>query len=123
MICAEAATALNNSVEAIGDSLSIAMTLKGLPSSFNSFKTVGTQKDKQSTFQQFNVSLLAYQESEHSNNKIDSVMKTDSKKPLSLHVRRKDTSPLNVNKRDGVTTAGRNNMILNFVERKLTLQR
>ena len=78
-----AAAALKNSGEIIGDSLLIAMILKGLPSSFNSFKTVVTQKDKQPTFQQFKVSLRAFEESEHSNVKSDSVMKADFKKPLS----------------------------------------
>ena len=57
-----AAAALNHSGETIGDSLLIAMILKGLSSSFNSFKTVVTQKDKQPTFQQFKVSLRAYEE-------------------------------------------------------------
>ncbi len=78
-----AAAALKNSGEIIGDSLLIAMILKGLPSSFNSFKTVVTQKDKQPTFQQFKVSLRAFEESEHSNVKSDSVMKADFKKPHS----------------------------------------
>ena len=48
-----------------------------------SFKTVVTQKDKQPTFQQFKVSLHAYEESEHSNTKSYSVMKADVKRPLS----------------------------------------
>ena len=59
------------------------MILKGLPSSFNSVKTVVTQKDKQPIFQQFKVSLRAYEESEHSNTKSDSVMKADVKRPSS----------------------------------------
>ena len=59
------------------------MILKGLPSSFTSFKTVVTQKDKQPTFQQFKVSLRAYEESEHSNTKSDSVMKANVKRPSS----------------------------------------
>ena len=42
-----------------------------------------TQKDKQPTFQQFKVSLRAYEESEHSNTKSDSVMKVDVKRPSS----------------------------------------
>ena len=82
VIRAEApAAALKNSGETIENSLLIAMILKGLLSSFNSFKTVVTQKDKQPTFQQFKVSLRAYEESEHSNTK--SVMKADAKRPLS----------------------------------------
>ena len=78
-----AAAALKNSGETIGDSLLIAMILKGLPSSFTSFKTVVTQKDKQPTFQQFKVSLRAYEKSEHSNTKSDSVMKANVKRPSS----------------------------------------
>ena len=78
-----AAAALKNSGETIGDSLLIVMILKGVPSSFNSFKTVVTQKDKQPTFQQFKVSLRAYEESEHSNTKSDSVMKVNAKRPSS----------------------------------------
>ena len=62
---------LKNSDETIGDSLLIAMVLKGLPLSFNSFKTVVTQKDKHPTFQQLKVSLRAYEESEHSNAKTE----------------------------------------------------
>ena len=42
-----------------------------------------TQKDKQPTFQQFKVSLHAYEESEHSNTKSDSVMKVNVKRPSS----------------------------------------
>ena len=110
MLRAEAAAAASKSSgETIGDSLLIAMILKGLPSSFNSFKTVVTQKDKQPTFQQFKVSLRAYEESEHSNTKSDSVVKADVKRPLSqitcFTCERKGTSLLNENRRDGVTTA------------------
>ena len=85
-----AAAALKNSGETIGDSLLIAMILKGLPSTFNSFKTVVTQNDKQPTFQQFKVTLHAYEESEHSNTKSDSVMKLNVKRHF---VERKLTLP------------------------------
>ena len=84
VIRAEAGAALSrNSGETIGDSLLIAMILMGLPSSFNSFKTVVTQKDKQPTFQPFKVSLRTYEDSEHSNTKMDNVMTADVKRPLS----------------------------------------
>ena len=45
-----AAAALKNSGDTVGDALLIAMVLKGLPSNFNTFKTVTTQKDPQLTF-------------------------------------------------------------------------
>ena len=50
LIHAEAAAAgLKNSGETVGGSLLIAMILKGLPSHFNTFKTVTTRKDPQPT--------------------------------------------------------------------------
>ena len=73
-----AAAALKNSGETVGDSLLIAMILKGLPSNFNTFKTVTTQKDPQPTFQQFKVSLRAFEESEHSSVKAESVLKVEA---------------------------------------------
>ena len=73
-----AAAALKNSGETVGDSLLIAMILKGLPSNFNTFKTVTTQKDPQPSFQQFKVSLRAFEESEHSSVKAESVMKVEA---------------------------------------------
>ena len=45
---------------------------------FNTFKTVTTQKDPQPTFQQFKVSLRAFEESEHSSVKAESVMKVEA---------------------------------------------
>ena len=54
------------------------MILKGLPSNFNTFKTVTTQKDPQATFQQFKVSLCAFGEIEHSSVKAESVMKVEA---------------------------------------------
>jgi len=73
-----AAAALKNSGEAVGDSLLIAMMLKGLPSNFDTFKTMSTQKDPQSTFQQVKVYLRAFEESEHSSVKAGSVMKVEA---------------------------------------------
>ena len=122
MIRAKAvAAALKNSSETIGDSFLIAMIVKGLPSSFNSFKTVVTQEDTQPTFQQFKVSPRVYGESEHSNTKSESVIKADVKRPLSQITCftckiKKGTCLLSVNRGDGVTTASRKHMILNFVE-------
>ena len=79
LIRAEAAVAaFRNSGETVGDSLLIAMILKGLPSNFNTFKTVTTQKDPQPTFQQFKVSLRAFEDSEHSSVKAESVMKVEA---------------------------------------------
>ena len=76
LIHAEAtAAALRNSGETVGDSLHIAMILKGLPSNFSTFTTVTTQKDSQPTFQQFEVSLRAFEESEHSSVKAEILMK------------------------------------------------
>ena len=72
------AAALKNSGEAVGDSLLIAMNLKGLPSNFDTFKTVSTQKDPQSTFQQFKDYLRAFEESEHSSVKAGSVTKVEA---------------------------------------------
>ena len=54
------------------------MILKGLPSNFNTFKIVATQKDPQSTFQQFKVSLCAFEEREHSSVKAQTVMKVEA---------------------------------------------
>ena len=73
-----AAAALKNSGETVGNSLLIAMILKGLPSNFNTFKTVTTQKDPQPTFQQFKVSLRAFEESKHSSAKAENVMKVEA---------------------------------------------
>eukprot|EP00794_Sanderia_malayensis_P008499 gene8499-9408_t len=85
IIRAEAAAAsLKSSGEVIGDSLLIAMVLKGLPASFNSFKTVITQREKQQTFQEFKVSLRSFEESEHVQSKSDSVMKLNFRQPSQI---------------------------------------
>ena len=79
LIRAEAAgAALKNSGETVGDSFLIAMIFKGLPSNFKTFKTVTTQKDPRRTFQHFKVSLRAFEESEHSSVKAESVMKVEA---------------------------------------------
>ena len=62
---AAAAAALKGCGEEIGDSLLIAMVVKGLPASFNSFKTVITQRENQQTFQEFKISLQSFEEREH----------------------------------------------------------
>ena len=53
------------------------MVLKGLPEDFKAFKTVITQKDKQSSYSEFKVSLRAFEENEKITSKTnDNVMKT-----------------------------------------------
>ena len=73
MLRAEASVAaLKNAGEEVGDSLLIAMILKGLPP--KAFNTVITQKDKQPTYSEFKVSLRAFEENEKPTSK-DNVMK------------------------------------------------
>ena len=75
MLRAEASVAaLKNAGEEVGDSLLIAMILKGLPPKFKAFNTVITQKDKQPTYPEFKVSLRAFEENEKPKSK-DNVMK------------------------------------------------
>ena len=75
MLQAEASVAaLKNAGEEVGDSLLIAMILKGLPPKFKAFNTVITQKDKQPTYSEFKVSLRAFEENEKPTSK-DNVMK------------------------------------------------
>ena len=57
-----AATFLKNSGEHISDYLLIAMCLKGLPSKYDTLKTVVTQRDIQMTFSQFKSSLRNFEE-------------------------------------------------------------
>ena len=68
----------------IEDSLLIAMVLKGLPASFNSFKTVITLKEQQPTFQEIKVSLRSYEESEHVTSKSDMDMKLNFRQPSQI---------------------------------------
>ena len=75
-----AAAALRNSGEIIGDSLLIAMILKGLPSNFDTFKTAMTLKDHQPTFQQFKLSLSAFEDNDHSSVKTETIMKVETQK-------------------------------------------
>ena len=75
MLRAEASVAaLKNAGEEVGDSLLIAMILKGLPPKFKAFNTVITQKGKQPTYSEFKVSLRPFQENEKPTSK-DNVMK------------------------------------------------
>ena len=59
-----AASSLKDADEIISDSLLIAMVIKGLPSSYNSFTAVITQKDKSLTFPEFKVFLRNYEDTE-----------------------------------------------------------
>ena len=75
MLRAEASmAALKNAGEEVGDSLLIAMILKGLPPKFKAFNTVSTQKGKQPTYLEFKVSLRAFEENEKPTSK-DNVLK------------------------------------------------
>ncbi len=78
MIRAETASmSLKTAGETISDSLLIAMVLKGLPTEFKPFSTIGTQKDKDQTFSEFKVALRSFEETERAycEEPKDSVMK------------------------------------------------
>ena len=57
-------TSLKSAGEVISDGLLVAMVLKGLPSSFKTFSTVISQKEKQVTFTEFKISLRSFEETE-----------------------------------------------------------
>ena len=59
-----AATSLKTAGEAISDSLLMVMVLNGLPSEFNTFTTVVTQKEQQMSFTDFKVSFRSFEETE-----------------------------------------------------------
>ena len=61
-----ASAALKSADEKISDSLLIAMCLRGLPPSFNSFATVMTQRDDDIDFVKFKGALRSFEESEKS---------------------------------------------------------
>jgi hypothetical protein len=73
------AVALRNAKETVSDQLLIAMVLKGLPDSFQSFVAVVTQNDKKQTFTDFKIALRSFEETEKSRaasgNTDDSVLK------------------------------------------------
>ena len=78
-----AATSLKTAGEIISDSLLVAMCLKGLPSSYNSFATVIAQKDDKMDFIKFKCALRSFEETENSRNKMtidDNVMNMQSSK-------------------------------------------
>ncbi|RUS85697.1 hypothetical protein EGW08_006573 [Elysia chlorotica] len=58
------AASLRDTGETIGDSLLIAMIIKGLPTKFNSFTAVITQKDKELTFPEFKIAIRNYEDTE-----------------------------------------------------------
>lgn len=77
MLKAEAAVAaLKNVGEEVGDSLVIAMILKGIPQEYKPFNAAITQKDKQPTYSEFKGALRAFEENEKPSSK-DNVMKTN----------------------------------------------
>ena len=77
-----AASALRNAKEEVSDSLLVAMVLKGLPDSYQSFTTVITQSDKKQSFSDFKVALRSYEETENarSSYKDDSVLNMNLRK-------------------------------------------
>ncbi|KAK7503873.1 hypothetical protein BaRGS_00004996 [Batillaria attramentaria] len=61
-----AAVALRNAGETVTDSLLIAMALKGLPDSYQSFVAVMIQNEKKQTFAEFKAALRSFEETERS---------------------------------------------------------
>ena len=59
-----AATSLKSAGEEISDSLLVAMVLKDLPTQYNTFKTVVTQREREMSFTEFKVSLRSFEETE-----------------------------------------------------------
>lgn len=69
VIRAETATAaLRNAGEEVSDSLLIAMLLKGLPESYQSFVVVVTQSKKQQIFSEFKGALRSFEDTESARN-------------------------------------------------------
>ena len=83
MIRAETATsALCNAREEVSDSLLVAMVLKGIPGSYQSFTTVITHSDKKQSFSEFKEAFRSYEETENarSSYKDDSVFNLSLRK-------------------------------------------
>ena len=59
-----AAMSLKSAGEEISDSLLVAMVLKGLPTQYNMFKTVVTQREREMSFTEFKVALRSFEETE-----------------------------------------------------------
>ena len=59
-----AATSMKSAGEEISDSLLVAMVLKGLPTQYNTFKTVVTQREREMSFTEFKVALRSFEETE-----------------------------------------------------------
>ena len=72
------AAVLKNAGETVTDSLLVAMVLKGLPDSYQSFVAVVTQSEKKQTFVEFKTSLRSFEETERSRSSTseDSVLKS-----------------------------------------------
>ena len=58
-----AATSLKSAGEEISDSLLVAM-VNGLPTQYNTFKTVVTQREREMSFTEFKVALCSFEETE-----------------------------------------------------------
>lgn len=65
------ATSLKAAGEEISDGLLVAMTLKGLPTSYRTFSTIVIQKEAPMTFSEFKVALRNHEENEKCCNKGD----------------------------------------------------
>ena len=59
-----AAMSVKSAGEEISDSLLVAMVLKGLPTQYNTFKTVVTQRERKMSFTEFKVALRSFEETE-----------------------------------------------------------
>ena len=81
IITAEKAIAsLKAASEVISDGLVISMLLKGLPSSYNAFVAVITQKDKPPTLTEFKIAIRNFEETEKSlEGSSDNIMKVNFK--------------------------------------------
>ena len=85
-----ASTGLRAAGEELSDNLIIAMLLKGLPSSYDSFVTVHTQLDKQKSLTRFKADLRAHADTATARSE-----DADSNTALSLHAHGRSTSRSN----------------------------
>ena len=83
-----AAAALRNAGETVSDSLVIAMIVKSLPDSFQSFVAVITQSEKKQSISEFKVALRSFEETEKSRqHSEDSILKSSHGPPTSTTTR------------------------------------
>ena len=73
------ASSLRDAKEVISDSLLVAMVIKGLPSSFESFTTVITQKEAAISFSDFKVSIRNFEDTQKIQSTSNSVMSLHEK--------------------------------------------